>query len=722
MDNMIITFIYHVRGLLEAGKSSANIAFLQHGAQFSVELPKLVRFLKWFPNQGADSDLSIEEFSQEAYKILPKQKFVPIAKFIEGHSFDKKAAKWKFYKQSSRLLSLYLRPILLSVNFEFYKNDSSVMALIQMLKKHYEANKPPSALKFTDDLGLSLPKSIITYLKANPEDKNLDPHLLEFYIYQKMYHHFNRGRLFCNDSVSFGDLDNDLIADKLVDRAEEIAKKYGHSKIPIYCGAHLDDMLKKLDETWDTTLKNIEAGKNKGIKFTEKKDGEIEWRLLYDASPKEQDTFFKTLDPIEISNLVKCIGDRVGIWEVFKHSKDKYIKRKGSSSVLLNAGILAEAFGIGPKMLSEMSDLNYAMLRSTSKDCITVDNLSNANDLVSNYIYSLPIFKSWNLLGDTLLADVDGQKFSTSSQTIQSRYSGKYFGTKKGISLYTLLANFVAVNAKNIGVNEYEGHALYDMVYGNKTEIPIDSVTGDNHSLNQLNFVTLDSIDVAYVPSMKNIKKVSGDLCSLKPPSHYTGFLKPKRQIDVALIKSQKRGILRVLLSLLIQENTQSTIIRKLNSHSRYGRLRAALVEYNNIFKSIHALNMINDMGMRKSMRTARNRTEAYHQFQSLIRKVYRGVFSGKKIIDNRISAHATRLVANCSVAYNATILNGVYERMLKDKLPVEALERFLKISPIAWSHISFTGKYNFKKIDGHVDFEELIIALEKRMKSFGVE
>ena len=47
----------------------------------------------------------------------------------------------------------------------------------------------------------------------------------------------------------------------------------------IYCGAHLDDMLKRLDETWDKTLQNIEAGKNKGIEFTEKKEGEIEWRL-----------------------------------------------------------------------------------------------------------------------------------------------------------------------------------------------------------------------------------------------------------------------------------------------------------------------------------------------------------------------------------------------------------------------------------------------------------
>ena len=50
-----------------------------------------------------------------------------------------------------------------------------------------------------------------------------------------------------------------------------------------------------------------------------------------------------------------------------------------------------------------------------------------------------------------------------------------------------------------------------------------------------------------------------------------------------------------------------------------------------------------------------------------------------------------------------------------------ETLKRFLKISPIAWSHISFTGKYNFKKSDGQVDFEKLIVTLEMKIKSFGV-
>ena len=63
---------------------------------------------------------------------------------------------------------------------------------------------------------------------------------------------------------------------------------------------------------------------------------------------------------------------------------------------------------------------------------------------------------------------------------------------------------------------------------------------------------------------------------------------------------------MRVLLSLIMQENTQSNIIRKLNSHARYARLKAALFEYNALFKSIHILNLIDDMRLRKAIRNAR--------------------------------------------------------------------------------------------------------------------
>jgi hypothetical protein len=61
-------------------------------------------------------------------------------------------------------------------------------------------------------------------------------------------------------------------------------------------------------------------------------------------------------------------------------------------------------------------------------------------------------------MDDKVLADADGQKFTTTDSTIQSRYSRKYLGKGRGISLYTLIANYVAVNAKKCGLIAQANH------------------------------------------------------------------------------------------------------------------------------------------------------------------------------------------------------------------------------------------------------------------------
>ena len=186
-------------------------------------------------------------------------------------------------------------------------------------------------------------------------------------------------------------------------------------------------------------------------------------------------------------------------------------------------------------------------------------------------------------------------------------------------------------------------------------------------------------------------------------------------------IKKHKRGIIRVLLSLILQESTQSIIIRKLNSHDRYAGLRAALYEYNKIFKSIHILKMIDDMELRKAIRTARNRTEAYHQLQKLIRNMFNGIFKGKRISNHSVSTQAVRLISNSVIAYNAIILNTLYERMLTSNASDKEIEKFLKISPMAWIHISFTGRYTFKNGKLQIDLASILKVLEKELKSIGI-
>lgn len=43
---------------------------------------------------------------------------------------------------------------------------------------------------------------------------------------------------------------------------------------------------------------------------------------------------------------------------------------------------------------------------------------------------------------------------------------------------------------------------------------------------------------------------------------------------------------------------------------------------------------------------------------------------------------------------------------------------QFLRISPIAWNHIIFTGRYNFKNNNTKVDLEKMIVSLEEKLRN----
>ena len=60
----------------------------------------------------------------------------------------------------------------------------------------------------------------------------------------------------------------------------------------------------------------------------------------------------------------------------------------------------------------------------------------------------LPIFRHYDIDG-VLHSSSDGQRFETRTPTINARYSPKYFGLKKGVVAYTLVANHVPINARN---------------------------------------------------------------------------------------------------------------------------------------------------------------------------------------------------------------------------------------------------------------------------------
>ena len=83
--------------------------------------------------------------------------------------------------------------------------------------------------------------------------------------------------------------------------------------------------------------------------------------------------------------------------------------------------------------------------------------------------------------------------------------------------------------------------------------------------------------------------------------------------------------------------------------------------------------------------------------------------------MDNLVCSESSRLLANIIMTYNAIILNTFYENLCARYGEEKAKRIVSKISPIAWGHLSFTGKYLFKSSRNDVDIDGLVIQLKSK-------
>ena len=108
---------------------------------------------------------------------------------------------------------------------------------------------------------------------------------------------------------------------------------------------------------------------------------------------------------------------------------------------------------------------------------------------------------------------------------------------------------------------------------------------------------------------------------------------------------------------------------------------------------------------------------DVYHQRVTIPKKCIEMEIRGKRIVENRVSAHAARLVANYIITSNSIILNFVYEKLLAAGAPQEIIDKFPRISLIAWTHTLLTGRYSFMKSNGQIDVEAMAQILEDHVK-----
>lgn len=137
---------------------------------------------------------------------------------------------------------------------------------------------------------------------------------------------------------------------------------------------------------------------------------------------------------------------------------------------------------------------------------------------------------------------------------------------------------------------------------------------GDTHAQSAPVFGLAYLLGINLMPRIRNIKK----LVCYKPDrsvryKHINGIF--SESINWELIETHLPDMLRIVLSIKAGKIAPSTILRRLGTVSRKNKLYFAFRELGRVVRTEFLLRYIGDIGLRKTINAATNKSKEFNQF-----------------------------------------------------------------------------------------------------------
>lgn len=652
-----------------------------------------------------DKKIDDVDIRSKSFEIVPKDEFQHFVQKIRQPHLTPDFYRWKYYKKYEYAIKRNIRLIFKILDFE--SSSSELVEAATFLKSHFNSNKSFSSYRFRDIpldfIPTAMRRYVITRAKfknSSKKEKTVLAGEYEFMLYACIEKLIPKGIVTIKDSLYYKSLEDELISRLEWDiRKDKILDGIKTQLVTTNIKSLIQNLEPLLTSRYQEVNNTINSGTNTKVKIKYTKSGDIiRWNIPYKKlEDSVNNPYYDSMDITSISKILRFANHHTYFSNRFTHILPSYGKNIVEEPSLF-ACIVAKATGNDIYRMKDMSDIGESLLSSTYCNFIREQTLISASDEVINKLSALPIFKEYTLAEYGIHGSVDGQKLETRYNTIQARYSSKYYGLGKGISAYTLFANCLPIRTKIIGSNEHESYYLLDALRSNSSDVAITAISGDMHSINRVNFILLYMFGYRFMPRFTKLdQKVKNNLVSFDNPSEYRGcIMQPTKKINKALITKEEDNILRILATLALKENTQSNIIRKLSSNKSNDTMRA-LIELNKIIMSLYLLDYVDDEEVRQCVHRSLNRGESYHQLRAAIAKIGGRKLIGKTDIELAINNECARLMAICIIFYNAFLLSKIYAHCKTHNLVYEC-EKIIRLSPVAWQHINFVGRYEFTK------------------------
>lgn len=723
-DNLVVSFIYLVKKYAETAKLAAKEQIYQLKVEINSQLKNAAKILNLFLDETIAAETTFAQIKQIAFNILEKDKFSPLIQYISKIEFDQTEFEWQQIESLASIFKKNLRPIFSVLDIRSTTPKDSFIDAVDFLKTNIFKKRSLKSLASVK--GELFPKSFISrkikrYIFKNKKVKikgsarkalEVQPSRYEFLIYSLIRQYFEAGDVYVSDSNRFRSFEDYLVdGESWKNNKEQLLLLLDQT----FLLTPIEETLNLLQNQLETLIvdvnQRIKDGKNQAIKIVTNEKG-TKWSLPYIKSEDiTNHPLFEYLPQTDIMDLLVFVDSKSDFMSAFTHIS-KHLPKTEEDTEAIMGSIIALATNKGIIKMAESSDLTYQNLFSATKNHLRLETIKKANDFISNSIFTLPIFQYFNVQSDLIHSSSDGQKFETQFSTINARYSPKYFGLKKGVVSYTMVANNVPVNAKIIGAHEHESNFVFDAIHNNTSDIQPERHSVDTHGTNNVNFLLLHAFGYTFAPRYKDIHSKSQTLYGFDNPSYYSDLLlKPTKKIKPQLIVKEWPNVQRILVSLGLKTTTQSVIVSKLSSYARKNRTKKAMWELDNIFRSIYLLTYIDDILLRQDVQKVLNRGEAYHQLRRAVFHEFGGKFRVHSEEEQELWSECSRLVANAIIFYNSFLLSQLLIQLEKDN-NTTLLDYIKRVSPIAWRHINLGGRFEFTSQRKSLDIDFMLAKL----------
>jgi TnpA family transposase len=708
-DNLIEAFIHLVDQYEQEAKLGAEAAALKAMTEASTNLKAGGQVLNLFLDPSIADWTPFSMVRQKAFSLLNPDRFIQVSDYMQKIEFDRTAFEWAYYGTLHFKFKLNLRHLFCNLDFAGLVEDAPLLEAVAFLQSLLREGKSLRQVPPADFPRGVIAKGVQRYMYTAAEkrkDKRLEVDRYEFLVYRQLRNALEAGNVYVRDSNDFRSFEDDLISAERWKEKDAVLREIGSPVLLAPIEETLATLHAELEEKYERVNRRIENGENKHIKITGTGD-KRRWSLVYPTEEEPINSpFYGHLPGIGVADLLRFVAEKSGFLSAFTHVLGRYVKQEADPRHILGC-VVAMGTNMGLWKMAEVSGLGYSALVTTARNFLRAETLHTGNDEIANTTAKLSMFDQYDI-GDLKHSSSDGQRIETQIHTINARYGSKYFGLKKGVSAYTLVANHVPCNARIIGTHEHESHFVFDILHNNTTDIRPERHSTDTHGGNQVNFFLLFCDSYQFAPRYRDLHKKMASLIGFQHPNHYAHYLiKPARKTFDALIVKEWPNIQRILASLAQKDVTQATVVRKLSSYARQNQTKKGLWELDNILRSIYILDFIDDPGLRQSVQKSLNRGEAYHRMRRAISYVNSGKFRVKTEAEQQIWNECSRLIANAIIYYNTLLLSRVYEQKLAAG-DLEAVKVLKSTSPVAWRDVNLIGNFDFTTSSTPVDIEAL--------------